>query len=56
MVFGKMKKIKEKIVAEEYLVGLDIGTEFIKALIARVEGEVLEIVGVGRCRQAVGDM
>ena len=42
--------------ADQYIVGLDIGTEFVKALIARVEGENLEIVGVGRARQDVSDM
>ena len=36
--------------------GLDIGTEFVKALIARVDGETLEIVGAGRARQSVSDM
>jgi cell division protein FtsA len=42
--------------SDQYIVGLDIGTEFVKALIARVEGENLEIVGVGRCRQDISDM
>jgi cell division protein FtsA len=42
--------------SEQYIVGLDIGTEFVKALIARVEGESLEIVGVGRARQDISDM
>lgn len=39
-----------------YLVALDIGTEFVKALIGRVaEGEI-EILGVGRARQGLSDM
>jgi cell division protein FtsA len=39
-----------------YLVGLDIGTEYVKALIGRVaEGEI-EIVGVGRAHQGLSDM
>ena len=39
-----------------YLIGLDIGTEYVKALIGRVaEGEI-EIVGVGRARQGLSDM
>jgi len=41
---------------DQHIVGLDIGTEFVKALIARVEGENLEIIGVGRSRQDVSDM
>jgi cell division protein FtsA len=39
-----------------YLIGLDIGTEYVKALIGRVaEGEI-EIVGVGRAHQGLSDM
>lgn len=41
---------------DDIIVGLDIGTEFVKALIARVEGENLHIIGVGRKRQDVSDM
>src|SRR5215210_7511905 len=40
----------------QYIVGLDIGTEFIKALIARVEGGQIEIIGVGRAHQDLTDM
>lgn len=56
MVFDKLRATRKKDPAEDYLVGLDIGTEFVKALIARVNGETLEIVGVGRARQDVSDM
>ena len=42
--------------AGDYLVGLDVGTEFIKALIAKVDGDDIEIVGVGRAKQQVSDM
>ncbi len=56
MVLSKILKIKKKVSEGDYLVGLDIGTEFVKALIAKVDGENLEIVGVGRKRQAVSDM
>lgn len=43
---------------DQYLVALDIGTEFVKALIGRVDGEdgSLEIIGVGRQHQALTDM
>lgn len=42
--------------AERYVVGLDVGTEFVKALIARIDGPKLEIVGVGRAHQELSDM
>ena len=42
--------------ADDILVCLDIGTEFVKALIARVDGENLHVIGVGRKRQDVSDM
>ena len=40
----------------DYLVGLDVGTEYIKALIAEIKGDDIEIVGVGRAQQSLGDM
>src|SRR5665213_148522 len=42
--------------AGEYMVALDIGTEFVKALIGRVTGEQVEIIGVGRAHQELADM
>jgi len=42
--------------AGEYLVALDVGTEFIKALIGRVTGDEIEIIGVGRAHQELADM
>lgn len=42
--------------SDQLLVGLDIGTEFVKALIARIEGDTLEVIGVGRARQDLSDM
>lgn len=56
MVFKKLRAAQEKSISSNYIVGLDIGTEFVKALIAKVNGEDLEIVGAGRKRQNVGDM
>jgi cell division protein FtsA len=41
---------------ERYLVGLDIGTEFVKALVAKFDGSTAEIIGVGRAHQNLGDM
>lgn len=40
----------------ELLVGLDIGTEVVKALIAEIKDDNLEIIGVGRKQQEMGDM
>ena len=43
--------------AERLMIGLDIGTEFVKALIARVDdNNELEIIGVGRAHQSQTDM
>ncbi len=41
---------------ENYLVALDIGTEFVKALVGRVIGNEVEIIGVGRSHQELADM
>ena len=49
---GRGKKAPE----EEYIVALDIGTEFVKALIGRVGSEGVEIIGVGRSHQSLSDM
>jgi cell division protein FtsA len=55
----KMTKVAKKTPADtaHYLVGLDIGTEYVKALIGKVtpEGEI-EIIGVGRAHQKLSDM
>lgn len=42
--------------SERYVVSLDVGTEYVKALIAKVDGNEAEIIGVGRARQGLGDM
>jgi cell division protein FtsA len=55
MVLEKFKKARKGL-DDDYIVALDIGTEFVKALIAKLDGEELQIVGVGRCRQEVSDM
>lgn len=41
---------------DQHLVALDIGTEYVKALIAKVDGEDLQIIGVGRQHQGLSDM
>jgi cell division protein FtsA len=42
----------------EYIVALDIGTEFVKALVAKLSdsGQSAEIIGVGRAHQSLSDM
>ena len=57
MVLKKLKSLKSsKADTRAHVVALDIGTEFAKALIARINGDELEIIGAGRSRQDVSDM
>ena len=66
-MLGKFKGLTDKIPSkkskadknDQFLVALDIGTEFVKALIAKVNGPTIEIVGVRQssprtCRHAGG--
>ncbi len=43
---------------EQYLVALDIGTEFVKALVGKVNKDdgTIDIIGVGRAHQGLSDM
>lgn len=41
---------------DTYIVALDIGTEFVKALIGRLVDGTVEVVGVGRTHQGLSDM
>ncbi len=43
---------------DQYLVALDIGTEFVKALVGKIseDGASVEIIGVGRAHQSLSDM
>ncbi len=59
MVFEKLREFKQarqESDDNQHIVALDIGTEFVKALIARLDDDELKIVGVGRKRQDVSDM
>jgi len=49
-------KGKDRMPAGDYLVALDIGTEFVKALVARIAGSGVEIIGVGKAHQGLADM
>lgn len=42
--------------AGNYLVALDIGTEFVKVLVGEVKDDEIEVIGVGRARQSLADM
>ena len=50
---NRLQKSKDD---KRYVVGLDIGTEYVKALVAEVEGGNATIIGVGRAHQSLGDM
>lgn len=60
-MLDKLKTLKKKSANKvtdnnQYIVALDIGTEFVKALIGKLSGDHVEIVGVGRARQTLADM
>jgi len=48
--------LKPKKVSDRYAISLDIGTEFVKALIFKVVDDKAEVIGVGRQRQKLTDM
>ena len=47
---------KEKVNFDDYAISLDIGTEFVKTLIFKVEGDKARVLGVGRQRQRLADI
>lgn len=48
--------LKDRAAASDYMVALDIGTEYVKALVGRMIGNEVEIIGVGRAHQELTDM
>jgi cell division protein FtsA len=56
MIFENILRKSDKQPDSDYVVALDIGTEFVKALIAKLSDDNLEIIGVGRARQDISDM
>lgn len=56
MIFDNILRKSDKQPDSDYVVALDIGTEFVKALIAKLNDDTLEIIGVGRARQDISDM
>lgn len=58
-----LDKIKNKVLNRSlpvskarHVVALDIGTENVKALVGKIKGDEIEIVGVGRSKQQLTDM
>lgn len=59
MVLKKLRELRtkrEQSSDRQHIVALDIGTEFVKALIAKLDGDNLKIVGVSKVRQDISDM
>lgn len=58
MVLGKLRKsLKSSTEATDtYIVALDVGTEFVKALIGKLVDGGIEVIGVGRTHQGLSDM
>lgn len=56
MVFEKFKKLRNKNNPDDYIVALDVGTEYIKAIIAKLEDDKLEIVGAAKTHQEISNM
>lgn len=53
---GILDFLKNKNVLDNYAISLDIGTEFVKSLIFKVNNDKAEVIGVGRQRQKLTDM
>lgn len=56
MSLKNMLKKKSSGDGRELLVSIDIGTEYVKALIAEMKDDRLEVIGVGRKHQEMSDM
>lgn len=62
MIFDKLKRSMPSLPGGQQgetsnqLVALDIGTEFVKALVAKIDGDDIEIIGTGRQHQGLSDM
>lgn len=57
-MISKIKKLipSKKSSKAKHIVALDVGTEYVKALVGRVDGDKIEIIGVGRAKQDLADM
>jgi cell division protein FtsA len=53
---GFLNLFKDKVNFDDYAISLDIGTEFVKTLIFKVEGDKAKVIGVGKQRQRLADI
>lgn len=53
---GLFSLFKDKVNFDEYAISLDVGTEFVKTLIFKVEGDKAKVIGVGKQRQRLADI
>lgn len=53
---GIFSFLKDKISFDDYAISLDIGTEFVKTLIFKVEEDKAKVIGVGKQRQRLADI
>lgn len=53
---GFLGLFKSKEDFDDYAISLDIGTEFVKTLIFKVEGDKAKVIGVGKQRQRLADI
>ncbi len=56
MILKKRREKNENRKHTELLASIDIGTEYVKVLIAELKGDQVEIIGVGRKHQSMSDM
>lgn len=56
MLLDRFKSATGKGQTDQHILALDIGTEYVKALVAKLDGDELKIVGVGRHHQGLSDM
>ena len=57
MIFKKLtKQSAEPPIQETFVLALDVGTECVKALLAKLDGDQITVVGVGRKPQQPNDM
>jgi cell division protein FtsA len=54
-VVSKVQRKSDKS-SDKYIVALDVGTENVKALIGKINGTNIDIIGVGRAHQGLSDM
>lgn len=57
MIFDRFtKKPAEKVIQDDFVLALDVGTECVKALLAKIDGDQIVVKGIGRKPQQPNDM